>query len=109
MEDVAAANSPDTVRLSLDFMSTMPKRTNTWSHLPANIGKMEEIEKSLAGQVFHYIPKNKLPDNGFGWIKNGDIIAIPPIFRDWMLSIWGLAYYEGGVLEAASRFFYPGK
>ena len=54
MEDVAAANSPDTVRLSLDFMSTHAKAYKHLESSPANIGKMEAI------------------------------------FRDWMLSIWGL-------------------
>ena len=76
MEDITAANSPDTVRLSLNFMSTHPKAYKHLESSPENISKIEEIEKSLSGQLFHYIPKNKLPDEGFGWIKDGDIIAI---------------------------------
>ena len=60
---------------------------------------MEEIEKSLSGQVFHYIPKNKLPDNGFGWIKNGDIIAITTNIPGLDVVHLGLAYYERGVLK----------
>ena len=99
MEDVAAANSPDTVRLSLDFMSTHAKAYKHLESSPANIGKMEEIEKSLSGQVFHYIPKNKLPDNGFGWIKNGDIIAITTNIPGLDVVHLGLAYYERGVLK----------
>ena len=99
MEDVAAANSPDTVRLSLDFMSTHAKAYKHLESSPANIGKMEEIEKSLSGHVFHYIPKNKLPDNGFGWIKNGDIIAITTNIPGLDVVHLGLAYYERGVLK----------
>ena len=63
---------------------------------PENISKIEEIEKSLSGQLFHYIPKNKLPDEGFGWIKDGDIIAITTNIPGLDVVHLGLACYEKG-------------
>lgn len=99
MEDVTAANSPDTVRLSLNFMSAHSKAYKHLESSPENISKIEEIEKSLSGQLFHYIPKNKLPDEGFGWIKDGDIIAITTNIPGLDVVHLGLACYEKGVLK----------
>ena len=76
MEDVTAANSPDSIALSLNFMSSHPKSYRQLASSPENVSKIESIEKALSGQTFHYIPKAKLPDEGFSWIKNGDIIDI---------------------------------
>lgn len=99
IEDVAAANSPDTTVLSLNFMSTHPKAYKQLESSSENISKIKEIEKTLSGQVFHYIPKNKLPDEGLGWIKNGDIIAITTNIPGLDVAHLGLAYYEKGILK----------
>ena len=99
IEDVAAANSPDTLKLSLNFMSTHPKAYKHLEASPENISKIENIEKALSGQVIHYIPKNKLPDNGFSWIKNGDIIAITTNIPGLDVIHLGIAYYEKGILK----------
>lgn len=99
MEDVAAIYSPDTVRLALCFMSTHPKAYRQLASSAQNIGKIKEIEKALSGQVFHYVPKDKLPDKGFSWIKNGDIIAITTNIPGLDVAHLGLAYYEKGVLK----------
>lgn len=99
MEDVAAANAPDTVRLSLNFMSTHPKAYRQLASSAENVNKMKAIEKSLCGQVFHYVPKNKLPDKGLGWIKNGDIIAITTNIAGLDVAHMGIAYYEKGILK----------
>ena len=99
MEDITAANSPDTVRLSLNFMSAHSKAYKHLESSPENISKIEEIEKSLSGQLFHYIPKNKLPDEGLGWIKDGDIIAITTNIPGLDVVHLGRACYEKGVLK----------
>ena len=99
MEDITAANSPDTVRLSLNFMSSHPKSYRQLASSPENVSKIESIEKALSGQTFHYIPKAKLPDEGFSWIKNGDIIAITTNVPGLDVAHMGIAYYEKGVLK----------
>ena len=80
-------------------MSTHPKAYKHLEASPENISKIENIEKALSGQVIHYIPKNKLPDNGFSWIKNGDIIAITTNIPGLDVIHLGIAYYEKGILK----------
>lgn len=99
IEDAAAANATDTVRLSLNFMSTHPKAYKHLASSPANVRKMKEREKALSGQTFHYVPQSKLPDKGLDWIKNGDIIAITTNVPGLDVAHLGLAYYEKGVLR----------
>lgn len=99
MEDVTAANSPDSIALSLNFMSSHPKSYRQLASSPENVNKIESIEKALSGQTFHYIPKAKLPDEGFSWIKNGDIIAITTNVPGLDVAHMGIAYYEKGVLK----------
>lgn len=99
LEDVAAINSPDTIVLSLNFMSSHPQSYKQLASSPENIRKIKEIEKSLSGQVFHYIPKDKLPDNGFPWIKDGDIIAITTNIPGLDVAHLGIACYEGKQLK----------
>lgn len=99
IEDIAAVNSPDTIVLSLNFMSSHPESYKQLASSPENVKKMKEIEKSLSGQVFHYIPKSKLPDEGFTWIKDGDIIAITTNIPGLDVAHLGLAYYNNGQLK----------
>ena len=99
MEDVTAANSPDSIALSLNFMSSHPKSYRQLASSPENVSKIESIEKALSGQTFHYIPKAKLPDEGFSWIKNGDIIAITTNVPGLDVAHMGIAYYEKEALK----------
>ena len=96
---ITAANSPDSIALSLNFMSSHPKSYRQLASSPENVSKIESIEKALSGQTFHYIPKAKLPDEGFSWIKNGDIIAITTNVPGLDVAHMGIAYYEKGVLK----------
>ena len=59
---------------------------------------MKEIEQSLSGQTINYLPKNKLPYNGFNWIKNGDIIAITTNTPGLDVAHLGIAFYVDGKL-----------
>ena len=42
MEDITAANSPDTVRLSLTSCLRTPKHTNTWGLLPKTSARLKK-------------------------------------------------------------------
>ena len=99
LTDITATNSPDTVTLSLSFMSTHPDAYKQLAHSPENVAEMKAIEQSLSGQTFHYIPKNKLPDNGFPWIKNGDVIVITTNIPGLDVAHLGFAYYDKGTLK----------
>lgn len=99
LEDVAAAYSPYTQKLSLSYMSSHPEQYKKLSNSPQNVAKMKEIEKSLNGQEFHYVPKDQLPYNGLPWIKNGDIIAITTNTPGLDVAHMGIAFYVNGTLS----------
>ena len=98
IEDVTAANSPITGKISLSYMSSHPDQYDQLKNSSANVAKMKEIEKSLSGQTINYIPKDKLPNNGLPWIKNGDIIAITTNIPGLDVVHMGIAFYVQGKL-----------
>lgn len=106
LEDVTTANSPYIQQVSLSYMSSHPKLYKQLSNSPENVAKMKEIEKSLNGQEFHYVPKDKLPFAGLPWIKNGDIIAITTNTPGLDVAHMGIAFYVNGklsLLHASSK------
>ena len=101
-----AANSPYIQQVSLSYMSSHPELYKQLSNSPQNVAKMKEIEKSLNGQEFHYVPKDKLPFAGLPWIKNGDIIAITTNTPGLDVAHMGIAFYVNGklsLLHASSK------
>lgn len=87
-------------------MSSHPELYKQLSNSPQNVAKMKEIEKSLNGQEFHYVPKDQLPFNGLPWIKNGDIIAITTNTPGLDVAHMGIAFYIDGklcLLHASSK------
>ncbi|MEY8723192.1 N-acetylmuramoyl-L-alanine amidase-like domain-containing protein [Bacteroides stercorirosoris] len=106
LEDVSASYSPYTQKVSLSYMSSHPELYKQLSNSPQNVAKMKEIESSLSGQEFHYIPKEQLPFNGLPWIKNGDIIAITTNTPGLDVTHMGIAFYVDGklsLLHASSK------
>ena len=98
LEDVTAANSADTEKLSISYMSTHPQQYKQLANSKENVAKIQEIEKSLSGQTVHYLPKAKLPVTGFPWIKDGDIIAITTNTPGLDVAHLGIAFYVNGKL-----------
>lgn len=99
LEDITPTYSPYTQKVSLSYMSSHPELYKQLSKSPQDLAKMKEIEKSLNGQEFHYIPKDKLPFNGLPWIKNGDIIAITTNTPGLDVAHMGIAFYVDGKLS----------
>ena len=93
MEDVTAANSPYTQKLSLSYMSSHPKLYKHLSNSPENVTRMAEYEKALSGQEIHWLPKDKLPANGLPWIKSGDIIVLTTNIPGLDTAHMGIAIY----------------
>lgn len=98
IEDVAAAHSPFVQKVDLSFMSSHPDLYKQLAQSPENLARMKEIEASLNGQEFHYIPKEELPHEGRSWIKSGDIIALTTSIPGLDVSHMGLAFYADGKL-----------
>ena len=76
IEDVTALCSPDTLPVRLSFMSTHPDSYRHLKNSPEHVAKMKAIEERLSGGSFHYLPKEKITDEGPSWIKDGDIFCI---------------------------------
>ena len=99
LEDITAIKSPDTQKVELSYMSTHPQLYKQLTNSPANVERMKEIEKSLNGSTFHYLPKEKLTNEGLLWIKNGDIIAITTNTPGLDVAHLGIAFYADGKLS----------
>ena len=99
VEDVTAANSPDTEKLSLSYMSQHPQLYKSLKDSPENVKRMAQYEKALTGKIIHYLPKTKLKAEGFSWIKDGDIIAMCTNIQGLDVSHMGIAVYKSGKLH----------
>lgn len=93
LTDVTATEIPDTKKIDVHFMTTHPANYKHLKDSPENVAKMKAVEERLTGQTFHYIPKKALPDKGFPWIKNGDIIAIVTNMPGLDIAHLGIAFY----------------
>jgi len=99
IKDITAMNSTDTVPLKLSFMSTHP---NAYRHLkdsPENVKKIKDVERKLSVGSFHYLPKEKISDEGLPWIKDGDIFCITTNITGLDVVHLGFACYRDGQLK----------
>jgi len=99
VEDVTALNSNDQDTLQLFFMSQNPDKYKHLKNNAGNVSRMAEVEKEFTGQIIHWLPKQKLPDEGLFWIKDGDIILLTTLIKGLDVSHMGIAIYEKGKLH----------
>ena len=99
IEDVTATHSKDMDMINLSFMSRNPDKYKHLNNNPENVAYLAEVEKQLTGQEIHWIPKQKLPDEGFSWIHDGDIIMLTTNIRGLDVSHMGIAIYQNGKLH----------
>lgn len=99
IEDVTAACSPDILTLQLSFMSTHPDAYRHLKSSPENVRKMQDIEARLSGHSFHYLPKDKITDEGPDWIKDGDIFCITTRIAGLDVVHLGFACHRDGQLK----------
>jgi acetyl esterase/lipase len=97
--DITAVHSQDTDTVRLSFMSGHPDKYKHLRSDPENLTRIREIEKSLTGQRIHRIPKQDLPDEGFPWIKDGDIIMLTTLIDGLDVSHTGIAIRRNGMLH----------
>lgn len=97
LEDVTAANSQFKQTVALNYMTT---HSNLYPQLSNgdNLSKMKQIEQNLSGRQVSYIPKNTLPNEGFNWIKDGDIILITSAINGLDVAHCGVAFNISGKL-----------
>ncbi|NDV82894.1 N-acetylmuramoyl-L-alanine amidase-like domain-containing protein [Bacteroides sp. 51] len=99
IQDITAAYSKDTDIIHLSFMSRNPDKYKHLKNNPENTSFMAEVEKRLSGQEVHWMPKQKLPDEGFPWIHDGDIIMLSTNIQGLDVSHMGIAIYQNGKLH----------
>lgn len=99
LTDITAENNTPTLKLSLSYMSTHPKQYQKLADSPENVLRMAEREKIVSGKTVHWLPKDKLPENGLPWIMNGDIIAITTKLAGLDIAHVGIAEYKHGKLH----------
>lgn len=98
IEDVTAAHSTDKDTVQLYYMSANSEKYKHLKNSPENVAEMKKHEKRLTGQEIYWLPKAKLPDEGFSWIKDGDIIMLTTHIRGLDVSHMGIAIYQGNQL-----------
>lgn len=106
LEDVSAANSPFSKKLSVSYMSAHPEKYKQLAQSAANVAQMKAYEEALTGKEIRWTPKEQLTANGLPWIKNGDIIAITTSLPGLDVVHMGLAIYVKGnlcLLHASSK------
>ena len=59
------------------------------------MAKMKDVEAAINGTEYKYIPKEYLPNEGFQWIKDGDIIAITTNANGLDIAHVGIAFNIG--------------
>ena len=74
LKDITAENSEYTMTAQAGFMTAHPNLYRHLANSRANVQKMREIEQRINGTKVSYVPKDKLPDYGYNWINDGDII-----------------------------------
>lgn len=99
LQDVTAEHSPNTLTLSLSYMSTHPQLYKKLADSPENVTRMAEQEKAITGKVVHWLPKSKLPEAGLPWIMDGDIIAITTKLPGLDIAHMGIAKHVDGNLH----------
>ena len=99
IEDVTALCSPDTLPVRLSFMSTHPDSYRHLKNSPEHVAEMKAIEKRLSGGSFHYLPKEKITDEGPSWIKDGDIFCITTNIKGLDVVHLGFACRRDGQLK----------
>ena len=79
------------------YMTTHPDQYRSLGNAKT-FALMKQVEKSLTGQKFSFLPKDELSYNGAAWIKNGDIIAITTDKPGLDIAHFGIAFYVEGKL-----------
>ena len=98
LEEITAVQSPYTLKTDIHYMTS---HVNDYPKLQLsadNVAKMKQVEASITGQEVHYVPKDYLTDEGFFWIRSGDIIAITTSTPGLDVAHMGIAINVDGTL-----------
>lgn len=98
LEDVTAAHSQYSTQAQAGYMTAHPNLYHQLANNAENVQKMRAIEQRINGTEVRYIPKDKLPNSGFDWINDGDIIMFTTDEPGLDVAHMGLAFKISGKL-----------
>lgn len=98
LEDVTSHVSLVKQTIDVSYMTRHPQEYPALAHSADNIGKMRDIEATLSGKEVAYLRTEDIPEEGWPWIKNGDIIAITTNREGLDVAHVGIAFYADGKL-----------
>lgn len=106
LEDVTAANSNYRMTVKVGYMTAHPNLYPQLSASQDELNRMKAVEASLNGKEVSYIPKAQLPNEGFRWINDGDIILFTTSQDGLDVAHCGIAFNISGkltLLHASSK------
>lgn len=98
LQDITEFQSPYTLKVKLGYMTNHPTAYPLMAASTANLSGMRQIESNISGTEIHFVPKEYLPDEGFVWIQNGDIILITSNVDGLDVAHMGIAVNIDGIL-----------
>ena len=109
LEDVTAAHSQFTMQVQTGYMTSHPNLYRQLANNSDNIQKMRAIEQRINGTTIHYIPQANLPNDGYDWIHDGDIIMFTTNEPGLDIAHMGLAFKISGKLTLMHASSIEGK
>ena len=106
LEDVTATNSQYTMQVQTTYMTSHPNLYRQLANNSENMQQMRAIEQRLNGTEVHYVPQKYLPNDGFQWIQDGDIIMFTTDTPGLDIAHMGIAFHVNGkltLLHASSK------
>lgn len=98
LEDVTRLNTNAKMTLQLGYMTAHTDQYPQLASSPSNVEAIKKVEQSLSGEQVAYLPTDDLPEEGWQWIKAGDIIAFTTSTEGLDVAHVGIAFYVDGRL-----------
>ncbi len=76
LQDVTDYQSTYTATAHAGYMTSHVSEYPQLAASASEVAKMKDVEAAIDGTEYKYIPKQYVPNEGYPWIKDGDIIVI---------------------------------
>lgn len=97
--DITQKYAQETMYVVLSYMTDHPSFYKNLKDAPENVAAMKQVEQEASGKLVHYLPKDKVSNQGAYWIKQGDIICFTTGIYGLDISHMGFAYYKNNRLH----------
>jgi hypothetical protein len=97
--DLTQTYGIDSMYVALSYMSRHPQYYKHLYSSKSNTKAIADTEKKLSGQIIKWIPKDSIPEEGFSWLRNGDVVALTVGIYGLDISHIGIAVYKENKLH----------